>query len=83
MNRDQLQGEAGVGINRLSSMLKGKEKKMHITNENRKYQQRNTRYKKVLRFWKMAARQMGAEPTCSCTQLGHLADLLKNREKNQ
>ena len=26
---------------------------------------------------------MGAEPTCSCTQLGHLANLLKNRVNSQ
>ena len=26
---------------------------------------------------------VGAEPTCACTQLGHLADLLKNRLNSQ
>ena len=31
----------------------------------------------------MAARYVGAEPTSSCTQMGHLVDLLKNRVNSQ
>ena len=31
----------------------------------------------------MAVRLVGAEHTCSCTQLGHLVDLLKNRVNSQ
>ena len=36
-----------------------------------------------MRVEKIAAKYMGAAPTCMCTQLGHLTDLLNNKVNSQ
>ena len=47
-----------------------------------KFSSHNTFYKNL--FWgEEDGEEVGAEPTCSCTQMGHLADLLKNKVNSQ